>query len=152
MIISRFITDGRLRQGLGRGGQDNVYVLYIHVYSVQCTRIYPEPLTIFARANFTTAIINSSSNRSSNPYYITSHPPPTSHKITLSSIRTTRCYCTGRQDGTYIVYLLYIIYDIYILIYSPPPFDGNNNTILIIIILIIIFTDMQTPHRIFIKI
>lgn len=72
MIISRFKPDGRSRQGLGRGGQDNVYgyCIYTRVYNV---RECPEPLTIFARANFTTAISNTTQH---DPYlYAPSHPP-----------------------------------------------------------------------------
>jgi len=82
-------------------------------------------------------------------------PPGThlAHKTTLSSIRTARRYYVreGRMVPTH-RRCVPVIHNIrYIYIYSPP-FDGNNNTILIIIILIIIFTDMQTPRRIFIKI
>lgn len=69
MIISRFKPDGRSRQGLGRGGQDNVYgyCIYTRVYNV---RECPEPLTIFARANFTTAISNTA-----RPLFVCPLPP-----------------------------------------------------------------------------
>lgn len=78
------------------------------------------------------------------------HPPRTQNNPFLNPIGEALLYV---KAGWYIggVYLLYIIYDIYIYLDYSPPFDGNNNTILIII-LIIIFTDMQTPRRIFIKI
>lgn len=132
-------------------------LLYIYIYKCTVYNVseYPEPLTIFGRTNFTTAIIHSTIMLVKPLLHVLSPAIHLAHKTTLSLIQLAKRYCTWRQDVIH-RRCVPVIHNIqYIYLYYSLPFDGNNNTILIIIIIIIlliIFSDMQTPRSIFIKI
>jgi len=80
MIISRSIADSRWRrQGLGRGGQDNVYdIIYTYTcitYVIHCTRI-PQALDHLHAREILRLQLYTTLHRSSDPYDL---PPTAPH-------------------------------------------------------------------------